>query len=80
MRRLFFWGESDAIEADFVRGGFAVRPWSRSARRLGRLRRVAETGTRAELSGQLKEQSVAHGKRMQEFYAAKKAAKKGKAR
>jgi hypothetical protein len=37
------------------------------------------TGTRAELSGQLKEQSVAHGKRMQEFYAAKKAAKKDKA-
>src|SRR5262249_35181164 len=38
------------------------------------------TGTRGELSGELKEQSAAHGKRMQEFYAAKKAAKKGKAR
>ena len=34
------------------------------------------TGTRAELSGRLKEQSVAHGKRMKEFYAAKKAGKK----
>jgi hypothetical protein len=40
MQRLFFWGESDAHEADFVRGGFAVRPWSRSALCLGRLRRV----------------------------------------
>ncbi len=40
----------------------------------------SSTGTRDELSGQLKEQSVAHGKRMQEFYAAKKAAKKGQAR
>ena len=38
------------------------------------------TGMRAEASGQLKEQSVAHGKRMQEYYAAKKAAMKGKAR
>jgi hypothetical protein len=41
------------------------------------------TGMRDEASGQLKEHSVAHGKRMQEFYAAKKAAKnaalKGKA-
>ena len=36
----------------------------------------SSTGTRAELSGRLKEQSVAHGKRMKEFYAAKKAAKK----
>jgi hypothetical protein len=33
------------------------------------------TGARAELSGQLKERSVAHGKRMVEYYAAKKAAK-----
>ena len=32
------------------------------------------TGTRDEVSGQLKEQSAAHGKRMQEYYAAKKAA------
>jgi hypothetical protein len=40
----------------------------------------APTGARDELSGQLKEQSVAHGKRMQEYYAAKKAAKKGNAR
>jgi hypothetical protein len=38
------------------------------------------TGTRDELSGKLKEQSVAHGKKMQEYYAAKKAAMKGKAR
>jgi hypothetical protein len=38
------------------------------------------TGTRGELSGQLKEQSTAHGKRMQEYYATKKAAMKGKAR
>jgi len=42
------------------------------------------TGTRGELSGQLKEQSESHGKRMQEYYAAKKAAMKaptkGKAR
>jgi hypothetical protein len=38
------------------------------------------TGTRDEASGQLKEQSVAHGKRMMEYYAAKKAAVKGKAR
>jgi hypothetical protein len=37
------------------------------------------TGTRAELSGQLKEHSVNHGKKMMEFYAAKKAAKKEKA-
>jgi hypothetical protein len=36
----------------------------------------SSTGTRDELSGQLKEQSVAHGKKMQEYYAAKK----GKAR
>ena len=36
------------------------------------------TDTRAELSGKLKEQSQAHGKRMQEYYAAKKAATKGK--
>jgi hypothetical protein len=39
----------------------------------------APTGARDELSGQLKKQSVAQGKRMQEYYAAKKAAKKGKA-
>jgi hypothetical protein len=38
------------------------------------------TGTRDELSGKLKEQSVAHGKKMQEYYAAKKAAMKGKGR
>jgi hypothetical protein len=38
------------------------------------------TGMRGELSGELKEQSAAHGKRMQEYYAAKKAAKKGKGR
>jgi hypothetical protein len=38
------------------------------------------TGMRAEASGKLKEQSEAHGKRMQEYYAAKKAALKGKAR
>ena len=38
------------------------------------------TETRGELSGQLKEQSVAHGKKMQEYYAAKKAAMKGKGR
>jgi hypothetical protein len=38
------------------------------------------TGMRAEVSGQLKEQSAAHGKRMQEYYAGKKAAMKGKAR
>jgi hypothetical protein len=38
------------------------------------------TGTRADLSGKLKEQSEAHGKRMQEFYAAKKAGMKGQAR
>jgi hypothetical protein len=41
------------------------------------------TGMRAEVSGKLKEQSAAHGKRMQEYYAAKKANKaamKGKAR
>jgi hypothetical protein len=37
-------------------------------------------GMRAEATGQLKEQSVAHGRRMQEYYAAKKAAMKGKAR
>jgi hypothetical protein len=37
------------------------------------------TEQRSELSGQLKEQSVAHGKRMVEYYAAKKAAKKAKA-
>ncbi len=37
------------------------------------------TGTRDELSGRLKEQSVAHGKRMMEFYAAKEAARKEKA-
>jgi hypothetical protein len=40
----------------------------------------AETGTRAEATGKLKEQSAAHGKRMVEFYAAKKAAPKGKGR
>jgi hypothetical protein len=34
----------------------------------------AETGTRAEATGKLKEQSAAHGKRMVEYYAAKKAA------
>jgi hypothetical protein len=37
----------------------------------------APTGTRGELSGELKEQSAAHGKRMKEYYAAKKAEKKG---
>jgi hypothetical protein len=36
------------------------------------------TGMRAEASGKLKEQSAAHGKRMQEYYATKKAAMKGK--
>jgi hypothetical protein len=40
----------------------------------------AETGTRAEATGKLKEQSVAHGKRMQEYYAAKKAEMTGKGR
>jgi hypothetical protein len=34
------------------------------------------TGARDELSGQLKERSVAHGKRMKEYYAAKKADQK----
>jgi hypothetical protein len=36
--------------------------------------------SRGELSGKLKEQSVAHGKKMQEYYAAKKAAMKEKGR
>ena len=36
----------------------------------------ATEGMRGEASGKLKEQSAAHGKRMQEYYAAKKAAKK----
>jgi hypothetical protein len=40
----------------------------------------ATEGMRGEASGKLKEQSAAHGKRMQEYYAAKKAAMKGKAR
>ena len=34
-----------------------------------------ETETRDELNGQLKEKSVAHGKRMMEFYNTKKANK-----
>ena len=38
------------------------------------------TGMRGEASGELKERSAAHGKRMQEYYATKKAAMKGKAR
>jgi hypothetical protein len=38
------------------------------------------TGTREELSGKLKEQSASHGKRMQEYYAAKKATAKAKGR
>jgi hypothetical protein len=38
------------------------------------------TGMRGEVSGELKERSEAHGKRMQEYYAAKKAAMKGQAR
>ena len=33
--------------------------------------------TRDEATGQLKEQSAAHGKRMKEFYAAEKANKAG---
>jgi hypothetical protein len=37
-------------------------------------------GMREEASGELKERSAAHGKRMQEYYAAKKAATKGKTR
>ena len=35
-------------------------------------------GTRNELSGELKERSAAHGKRMKEYYAAKKAEAKAK--
>jgi hypothetical protein len=38
------------------------------------------TGMRGELSGDQKERSAAHGKRMKEFMDAKNAAKKGKAR
>ena len=40
----------------------------------------SSTGMRGEASGELKERSAAHGKKMQEYYAAKKAAMKGKAR
>jgi hypothetical protein len=40
----------------------------------------ATEGMRGEASEQLKEQSVAHGKRMKEFYDAKKAATKGNPR
>jgi hypothetical protein len=38
------------------------------------------TGARDELSGQLKQQSVAHGKRIKEYHSAKKETMKGKAR
>ena len=37
-------------------------------------------GARGELTGKLKEQSAEHGKRMKEYYTAKKAAMKGRAR